>query len=79
MGEEICRLHVIVEEFRADFHPSPHVLKIYKSVSEALYSWCLRMKHEFVLKLLFLEWLAARAEGSHSVHTVLMAMAPLLR
>ncbi|KAI3368726.1 hypothetical protein L3Q82_025718, partial [Scortum barcoo] len=32
MGEEICRLHVIVDEFRADFHPSPHVLKIYKSV-----------------------------------------------
>ncbi|CAJ1060677.1 mitofusin-1b [Xyrichtys novacula] len=31
MGEEICRLHVIVDEFRADFHPSPHVLKIYKS------------------------------------------------
>uniref|UniRef100_A0A3B4Y4P9 Mitofusin 1b n=1 Tax=Seriola lalandi dorsalis TaxID=1841481 RepID=A0A3B4Y4P9_SERLL len=31
MGEEICRLHVIVDEFQADFHPSPHVLKIYKS------------------------------------------------
>ncbi|XP_070688127.1 mitofusin-1b [Pempheris klunzingeri] len=31
MGEEICRLHVIVDEFHADFHPSPHVLKIYKS------------------------------------------------
>ncbi|XP_034737786.1 mitofusin-1b [Etheostoma cragini] len=31
MGEEICRLHVIVDEFCADFHPSPHVLKIYKS------------------------------------------------
>ncbi|XP_071344026.1 mitofusin-1b [Trachinotus anak] len=31
MGEEICRLHVIVDEFAADFHPSPHVLKIYKS------------------------------------------------
>uniref|UniRef100_A0A3Q3GQD8 Mitofusin 1b n=1 Tax=Labrus bergylta TaxID=56723 RepID=A0A3Q3GQD8_9LABR len=31
MGEEICRLHVIVDEFRADFHPSPHVLKIYKT------------------------------------------------
>lgn len=35
MGEEICRLHVIVDEFHADFHPSPQVLKIYKSVSEA--------------------------------------------
>lgn len=33
MGEEICRLHVLVDEFHADFHPSPHVLKIYKSVS----------------------------------------------
>uniref|UniRef100_A0A8C9WTB3 Mitofusin 1b n=1 Tax=Sander lucioperca TaxID=283035 RepID=A0A8C9WTB3_SANLU len=31
MGEEICRLNVIVDEFNADFHPSPHVLKIYKS------------------------------------------------
>ncbi|XP_058494782.1 mitofusin-1b [Solea solea] len=31
MGEEICRLHVIVDEFHADFHPSPHVLKIYKT------------------------------------------------
>ncbi|XP_047443280.1 mitofusin-1b [Mugil cephalus] len=31
MGEEICRLHVIVDEFHSDFHPSPHVLKIYKS------------------------------------------------
>ncbi|KAM9797196.1 mitofusin-1b [Syngnathus typhle] len=31
MSEEICRLHVIVEEFHADFHPSPHVLKLYKS------------------------------------------------
>ncbi|CAN9500377.1 unnamed protein product [Ophioblennius macclurei] len=31
MEEEICRLHVIVDEFHADFHPSPHVLKLYKS------------------------------------------------
>ncbi|XP_017262500.1 mitofusin-1b [Kryptolebias marmoratus] len=31
MGEEIGRLHVIIDEFHADFHPSPHVLKIYKS------------------------------------------------
>lgn len=35
MEEEICRLHVIVDEFHTDFHPSPHVLKIYKSVSPA--------------------------------------------
>ncbi|RXN23060.1 mitofusin-1-like isoform X1 [Labeo rohita] len=31
MEEEICRLSVLIDEFRADFHPSPHVLKIYKS------------------------------------------------
>uniref|UniRef100_A0A669EXF4 Mitofusin 1b n=1 Tax=Oreochromis niloticus TaxID=8128 RepID=A0A669EXF4_ORENI len=31
MGEEICRLHLIVDEFHSDFHPSPQVLKIYKS------------------------------------------------
>ncbi|XP_029004660.1 mitofusin-1b [Betta splendens] len=31
MEEEICRLHVIVDEFHADFHPSPNVLKLYKS------------------------------------------------
>ncbi|CAK6958092.1 mitofusin-1-like [Scomber scombrus] len=31
MGEEISRLNVIVDEFHTDFHPSPHVLKIYKS------------------------------------------------
>uniref|UniRef100_A0A8C6Q783 Mitofusin 1b n=1 Tax=Nothobranchius furzeri TaxID=105023 RepID=A0A8C6Q783_NOTFU len=31
MGDEISRLHVIVDEFHTDFHPSPHVLKIYKS------------------------------------------------
>ncbi|KAM4575141.1 mitofusin-1b isoform 2-T2 [Fundulus diaphanus] len=31
MGEEINRLHVIVDEFHADFHPSPQVLKVYKS------------------------------------------------
>uniref|UniRef100_UPI003AAFC18C mitofusin-1b n=1 Tax=Centroberyx gerrardi TaxID=166262 RepID=UPI003AAFC18C len=31
MGEEICRLNVIIDEFHTDFHPSPHVLKIYKS------------------------------------------------
>ncbi|XP_061739028.1 mitofusin-1b isoform X2 [Nerophis ophidion] len=31
MGEEICRLNVIVDEFHADFHPAPSVLKAYKS------------------------------------------------
>lgn len=34
MGEEICRLHLIVDEFHCDFHPSPQVLKMYKSVSK---------------------------------------------
>lgn len=33
MEEEICRLSVLIDEFRSDFHPSPHVLKMYKSVS----------------------------------------------
>uniref|UniRef100_A0A4W5JZN9 Mitofusin 1b n=1 Tax=Hucho hucho TaxID=62062 RepID=A0A4W5JZN9_9TELE len=31
MGEEICRLNVLIEEFHSDFHPSPHILKLYKS------------------------------------------------
>ena len=35
MGEEICRLNVIIDEFHADFHPSSNVLKIYKSVSSS--------------------------------------------
>ncbi|XP_063056827.1 mitofusin-1-like isoform X2 [Engraulis encrasicolus] len=30
MGEEICRLSLLVDEFQSDFHPSPHVLKMYK-------------------------------------------------
>lgn len=35
MAEEISRLHVLVDEFHSDFHPSPHVLKIYKFVSRS--------------------------------------------
>ncbi|CAB1314300.1 unnamed protein product [Coregonus sp. 'balchen'] len=31
MGEEICRLNVLVQEFHSDFHPSLHILKRYKS------------------------------------------------
>lgn len=31
MAEEICRLSVLVDEFHTDFHPSAHVLKMYKS------------------------------------------------
>ncbi|XP_061095435.1 mitofusin-1-like isoform X1 [Conger conger] len=31
MAEEICRVSVLVDEFHADFHPSPQVLKLYKS------------------------------------------------
>lgn len=31
MAEEICRLSVLVDEFHADFHHSPQVLKVYKS------------------------------------------------
>ncbi|KAM7338039.1 hypothetical protein ACRRTK_004158 [Alexandromys fortis] len=31
MTDEICRLSVLVDEFCSDFHPSPSVLKVYKS------------------------------------------------
>ncbi|XP_066475705.1 mitofusin-1 [Tiliqua scincoides] len=31
MMDEICRLSVLVDEFSSDFHPSPQVLKLYKS------------------------------------------------
>ncbi|XP_077204449.1 mitofusin-1 [Paroedura picta] len=31
MTDEICRLSVLVDEFCSDFHPSPQVLKLYKS------------------------------------------------
>ncbi|XP_056591592.1 mitofusin-1b [Triplophysa dalaica] len=31
MEEEICRLSVLIDEYRSDFHPSPHMLKMYKS------------------------------------------------
>lgn len=33
MTDEICRLSVLVDEFYSDFHPSPQVLKLYKTVS----------------------------------------------
>lgn len=33
MAEEIRKLHVLVDDFRMDFHPSPVVLKVYKNVS----------------------------------------------
>ncbi|XP_056278296.1 mitofusin-2 [Pseudoliparis swirei] len=31
MSEEIRKLHVLVEDYRMDFHPSPVVLKVYKN------------------------------------------------
>uniref|UniRef100_A0A1A7WX90 Mitofusin 2 n=1 Tax=Iconisemion striatum TaxID=60296 RepID=A0A1A7WX90_9TELE len=31
MAEEIRRLHVLVDDFHVDFHPSPVVLKVYKN------------------------------------------------
>uniref|UniRef100_A0AAY5EVK7 Dynamin-type G domain-containing protein n=1 Tax=Electrophorus electricus TaxID=8005 RepID=A0AAY5EVK7_ELEEL len=34
MAEEIRRLHVLVDEFHMDFHPSQVVVKVYKNVSE---------------------------------------------
>ena len=33
MSEEIRKLHVLVDDYRMDFHPSPVVLKVYKNVS----------------------------------------------
>lgn len=33
MTDEICRLSVLVDDFYSDFHPSPQVLKLYKTVS----------------------------------------------
>uniref|UniRef100_A0A8C1ZF07 Mitofusin 1b n=1 Tax=Cyprinus carpio TaxID=7962 RepID=A0A8C1ZF07_CYPCA len=36
MAEEICRLSVLIDEFHADFYPSPDVLKIYKSCVKPL-------------------------------------------
>lgn len=33
MTDEICRLSVLVDEFCSEFHPTPSVLKVYKSVS----------------------------------------------
>lgn len=33
MAEEIRKLHVLVDDFHMDFHPSPVVLKVYKNVS----------------------------------------------
>lgn len=32
MAEEIRKLHVLVDNFHLDFHPSPVVLKVYKNV-----------------------------------------------
>lgn len=33
MSEEIRKLHVLVDDYHMDFHPSPVVLKVYKNVS----------------------------------------------
>lgn len=33
MAEEIRKLHVLVDDFHMDFHPSTVVLKVYKNVS----------------------------------------------
>lgn len=43
MAEEIRKLHVLVDDFHMEFHPSSVVLKVYKNVSRALASrgsWC---------------------------------------
>lgn len=33
MAEEIRKLHVLVDDFHMEFHPSSVVLKVYKNVS----------------------------------------------
>lgn len=33
MAEEIRKLHILVDDFHMDFHPSLVVLKVYKNVS----------------------------------------------
>ncbi|KAH0517086.1 Mitofusin-1 [Microtus ochrogaster] len=38
MTDEICRLSVLVDEFCSDFHPTPSVLKVYKSLPRSLAS-----------------------------------------
>lgn len=48
MAEEICRLSVLIDEFHSDFHPSPNVLKIYKSVSVLS---PLKSKSEYIYKI----------------------------
>lgn len=35
MAEEIRKLHVLVDDFHMEFHPSSVVLKVYKNVSWA--------------------------------------------
>ncbi|EGW10764.1 Zinc finger protein 639 [Cricetulus griseus] len=38
MTDEICRLSVLVDEFCSEFHPTPSVLKVYKSLPRSLAS-----------------------------------------
>lgn len=47
MTDEICRLSVLVDEFYSDFHPSPQVLKLYKTVS--FFKWFEAMLFVFPL------------------------------
>lgn len=70
MAEEIRRLHVLVDDFHMDFHPSQVVLKVYKNVSAVqpalnfslllfvvLYAGvcvCVRMCVSFAFTLLFI-------------------------
>lgn len=53
MTDEICRLSVLVDEFYSDFHPSPQVLKLYKTVS--FFEW-FEARH-FIFPLIFTSFL----------------------
>lgn len=51
MAEEIRRLHVLVDDFHMDFHPSQVVLKVYKNVS-AVDPYCMYACISFTFTLL---------------------------
>lgn len=53
MTDEICRLSVLVDEFYSDFHPSPQVLKLYKTVS------FLRLSFDFYVFMICLSFYMA--------------------
>uniref|UniRef100_A0AAR2KYJ0 Dynamin-type G domain-containing protein n=1 Tax=Pygocentrus nattereri TaxID=42514 RepID=A0AAR2KYJ0_PYGNA len=48
MAEEIRRLHVLVDDFHMDFHPSQVVLKVYKNVSALSLCFISLLCHFFI-------------------------------